>query len=106
VQFLKAMPKATGAKGVGPIAVPEENRNQAPTLADLGISKKQSATHRIFEDYCRERWGMSARRANQLMTAAEIGTMVPKVTTERQARELARVEPEKREKAVPLGASK
>lgn len=58
------------------------------------------ATHGTFEDYCREKWGMSDRRARQLMTAAEIGTMVPVVTTERQARELARVEPDRRQEVV------
>ena len=43
-EILAAMPKATGAKGVGPIAVPKENRNQQPpTLADIGIDKKLSA---------------------------------------------------------------
>lgn len=41
--FLKAMPKATGAKGIGPIAVPDGNRNQPSTLAEIGITKKQSA---------------------------------------------------------------
>lgn len=42
-EILAAMPKNTGAKGIGPIAVPDENRNQPPTLADLGIDKKVSA---------------------------------------------------------------
>lgn len=37
--FLAQMPKNTGAKGVGTSAVPEGNR----TLADIGITKKQSA---------------------------------------------------------------
>jgi hypothetical protein len=41
-EMLRLMPKATGAKGVGPIAVPSENRNQTPTLADIGITKKTS----------------------------------------------------------------
>lgn len=48
-----------------------------------------------FEDYCRERWSFSARRAGQLIEAAAIGTIVP-VENEGQARELARVpEPER-----------
>lgn len=41
-EMLKATPKNTGAKGIGPIVVPDENRNQPPTLADLGIDKKVS----------------------------------------------------------------
>lgn len=43
-EILAAMPKNTGAKGIGPIAVPDENRNQPPTLADLGIDKKVSVS--------------------------------------------------------------
>lgn len=41
-KLLKEMPKATGAKGVGPIAVPQQNRNAVSTLAEIGISKKTS----------------------------------------------------------------
>lgn len=40
-----------------------------------------------FEHYCLSRWKFSSRRANQLMDAAEIGTMVP-ISNERQARAL------------------
>jgi hypothetical protein len=43
--------------------------------------------HDTFEEYCRNRWRFSARRANQLMDAAEIGTIVP-VANEGQARAL------------------
>lgn len=39
-EFLKEMPKNEGARGVGKSGVPPEN----PTLADIGITKKQSAT--------------------------------------------------------------
>lgn len=42
-EMLAAMPKATGAKGVGPIAVPQGYRNGSQTLAELGVTKKQSA---------------------------------------------------------------
>jgi len=45
-------------------------------------------THATFEDYCRERWSFTDRRARYLMEAAEIGTMVPNVGNERQARAL------------------
>jgi hypothetical protein len=65
--------------------------------------------HPTFDEYCKERWGWSDRRARQLMEASEVvgtlaetGTMVP--TNERQAREVAAVPEEKRaevwEKAV------
>ena len=41
-QMLAEMPKATGAKGIGPIAVPSCDRNQT-TLADIGITKNDSS---------------------------------------------------------------
>lgn len=60
-------------------------------IRDAGLYRP----HQTFEDYCRERWGFTDRRARYLIDAAEIGTMVP-VKNERQARELAplRNEPE------------
>lgn len=43
-EMLKQVQKNTGAKGVGPIAVPDGNRNTdaPPTYAEQGISKKQA----------------------------------------------------------------
>lgn len=59
-----------------------------------------------FEDYCRERWGFTARRARYYLSAAEVmhnletGTMVPLLpTSERQARPLTRLEPEQQRAA-------
>ena len=46
-------------------------------LLEVRDGRLYRAEHGTFEDYCRERWGMSDRRARQLMTAAEIGTTVP-----------------------------
>lgn len=43
-----------------------------------------------FENYCRERWGMSPQRARHLMDAAEIATHVA-VSNEAEARPLATV---------------
>jgi len=44
-ELLAVMPKATGAKGIGPvIAVPGENRNQPATYRELGLSKKTAAS--------------------------------------------------------------
>jgi hypothetical protein len=52
--------------------------------------------HKTFEDYCQDRFGMSRRRANQLILATSdtenLGTPVP--ITERQARPLTRLDPE------------
>lgn len=59
-------------------------------LAEVRESRLHRATHATFEDYCRDRWGLTDRRARQLMEAAEIGTMVP-VSNERQARAIAPV---------------
>ena len=42
-ELLRDAPKATGAMGVGPIAVPKWNRNDIPTLSPQGIDKKLSA---------------------------------------------------------------
>jgi len=65
-------------------------------LMEIRDGRTYRETHGDFDSYCRERWGLSARRANQQITAARVvgdvssvGTMVP--TNERQARELAAV---------------
>jgi phage N-6-adenine-methyltransferase len=43
-ELLAETPKNTGAKGIGPIAVPNMNRNDLiPTLSDLGVDKKISS---------------------------------------------------------------
>ena len=56
-------------------------------------------THETFEDYCRERWGFSDRRANQYIDASrrydalKTGTRVPVLpSTEKQVRALSRCE--------------
>lgn len=69
-------------------------------LATMRDSRLYRETHATFEEFCREELGISDRRARQLMVAAEIGTTVPKITTESQARELARVEPEQRQAVI------
>lgn len=58
-------------------------------------------SHDAFEDYCRERWGFSRQRAQQLTSAAQavttiVGTDLPAPVNEGQARELARVPEDKR----------
>lgn len=54
--------------------------------------------YRDFEVYCQVRWSMGRRRADQLITAAEVvtklGTIVPTPRTESQARELAGLDTE------------
>ena len=48
-------------------------------------------THGTFEDYCRERWGMSRFYAHRLIEASEVAALLPmgNITNELQARALA-----------------
>jgi hypothetical protein len=41
-EMMKVTDRATGAAGIGPIAVPEKYCNQPPTLAEIGLTKKES----------------------------------------------------------------
>jgi len=77
-------------------------------LGSIRDNRLYRATHANFEAYCQERWGWGERRARQLITAAEValelsetGTIVP---NEAQARELAKVEPEKRAEVLAKAA--
>ncbi len=60
------------------------------------------ADHFTFEDYCRDRWGLRRKRAYDLIGAAKVVAELspmgdnPAPANERQARELARVEPAQR----------
>ena len=58
-------------------------------------------THPEFDDYCRERWGMSRFYAHRLIAASEVVHSLPIGNTpapvrETQVRELAKAEPEQR----------
>ena len=70
-------------------------------LAAIRDGKLYRETHKTFEDYCREKWGFTDRRARMMIDAAvtvatlETGTIVPILPrTESQARPLARLEPD------------
>lgn len=72
--------------------------NALLTIRDERLYRADYAT---FEDYCEERWGLTRRRAYQLMDAAgAVSTMVhtglPAPENERQARELGRVPEDQR----------
>lgn len=64
--------------------------------------------HKTFEAYCQKKWGIGKARAYQLMNAAETvkslpcerSTIVDKITTESQARELAKVPADERPKVL------
>lgn len=65
-------------------------------LADIRNRKLYRADHGTFEDYCQQRWQMSRSYAYRMIDAAEVvesvspmGDIAP--SSERQARELARV---------------
>jgi hypothetical protein len=76
------------------------------TFIEVGIALVKIRNARLyrqefttFEDYCRERWAMTHRRANQLIGAVEVvenlGTIVPiQPTHESQVRPLTKLEPE------------
>lgn len=72
-------------------------------LAEIRDSRLYKASHGTFEEYCRERWNFSDRRASQFIEAASVipkilGTGLPAPTVESQARALAAVpEPERAE---------
>lgn len=55
-------------------------------LLEIRDSRLYRETHATFEEYCRERWGMSRQRANQLVGAASVvenlTTMVAKPETD------------------------
>lgn len=68
-------------------------------LAEIRDARLYRATHGTFEDYCRERWGMSRQRAFQLTEAAGVvgrlsTTVDTAPATESQARPLTRLLPE------------
>lgn len=62
-------------------------------LLDIRDSRLYGESHGTFEDYCRERWGMSRRHANRTIEAADVagvlGPIGPTPPTEAVARELA-----------------
>lgn len=74
-------------------------------LAEIRDSRLYRADYSTFEDYCREKWGWERRHAYRLITAAAVTAMSPiglRPQTESQARELAKVEPEKRVEVLEL----
>jgi len=65
--------------------------------------KLYRAEFKTFENYCKVRWGISRIHAHRLIDGVEVVKLLPignKITTESQARELAKVPTEKREEVV------
>lgn len=69
-------------------------------LMEIRDSRLYRNTHGTFEDYCLGKWGWTRMRASQLIEAAQIavnvnhGLQIEPPANERQARELAVIEPE------------
>ena len=84
-------------------------RDVGLALASIRDNRLYRATDSTFEIYCRERWNWSRQRAHQMIECAEVaaslpGDCQPLVDNERQARELAKVEPEKRAEVLAKAA--
>ena len=70
-------------------------------LAAIRDARLYRQTHDTFEAYCKERWGFTRMRASQLISAAETSASVNHgLQSERQARELAKVEPQRRQEVI------
>ena len=113
-------PEAIETSGVEPLDLAEKNTlayNESiiskgmeafvavgNALARIREDRLYRQTHATFESYCRERWGLSKRHCNRLIESAEVvesvGPIGPEITTESQARELAKVPPERRAEVV------
>lgn len=78
------------------------------TFVDVGLALSEirekrlyRETHKTFEDYCRQRWGWTRMRASQLISAASVvqnvnqGLQGDGPDSERQARPLSALPPEK-----------
>lgn len=80
-------------------------------LAEIRDARLYRTAHKTFEDYCREKWSFTKTYANNLIEGAAVVMELPKemttmVVNERQVRELAKVEPDKRVEVLERAASK
>lgn len=77
-------------------------------LFEIRESRLYRDTHATFEDFCRDEFGMKRQRAYQLIDAASTVDESPEcqkfLTSESQARELAKVKPEARAEVVQRAA--
>lgn len=76
-------------------------REAGAALMRIRDGKLYRADHDSFEAYCEKRWGLTRRRAYQLIESSETVASLPEkvctmVHNERQVRELAKVPEEKR----------
>lgn len=76
-------------------------------IADLRLYR---GTHSTFDEYCKDKWKMTAHRAYRLSNSAEVMNKLSvthgsQIKNERQARELGKVAPEKRAKVIESAAA-
>lgn len=90
-EMLAQTPKATGAAGIGPIAVEATDRNQ-PTLAEMGITKDQSSNWQALASMSDANFEAAVEAAKD--TAGE-------VTTAFMLREARRCRPHGKPKTGP-----
>ena len=90
-EMLAQTPKATGAAGIGPIAVEATDRNQ-PTLAEMGITKDQSSNWQALASMSDAHFEATVEAAKD--TAGE-------VTTAFMLREARRCRPHGKPKTGP-----
>ena len=75
-------------------------------LSAIRDGRLYRASHGTFEEYCRERWGMSRSYAHRMIESSAVVEMLPignKPATESQARPLAKLPAE--EQAPPCPAT-
>lgn len=72
-------------------------------LLEIRDGRLYRQTHSTFEDYCRERWGMSKTHANRMIDSAEVVSNLTPIgvipNTESQARPLTVLEPQQQREA-------
>lgn len=82
----------------------------AKNVCEIRDRRLYRREYKTFDAYCEHRWGWTRQWINQQIRSAEtvkqLGTMVSKVTNERQARALADVMPEKRAEVLEHAAEK
>lgn len=67
----------------------ETFREVGEALTAVRENRLYRAEFLTFEAYAEARWSLSGRRINQLINASLVGTIVPEIKNEAQARELA-----------------
>ena len=80
-------------------------------LAEIRDGKLFRSDFDSFEEYCKDKWGWNRAYAGKLIESAEVVKSLPEIVShgiqnERQARELAKVEPEQRAAVITKAQAK